>query len=408
MMLLEGVRVIDWGIGQVGPYAAMLLGDLGAEVIKIEPPGIGDYMRNLDNFLGCSLWLAEDHNTAFEAFNRNKKSVAVDLSKPEGRDIVHDLAKESDVFVSNYRARAADHLGLDYESLKQVNPRLIYAHSSCYGPLGPDAGKRGDDPTAQGRIGMMTSCSEPMDRPHFVAPGSGDAIASMMLASAVQGALYARERFGVGQQVTVSQVSVLMALLRFQVMMAFLGGYKNSEMKMPPEDPMTAHSGWFRCRDDNWVFMSAAWTGEAGWREICQRIDRPELLDDARFTTIQDRIQNSAALRPIIDATMMTRTAEEWEAEFVGFEGNFSRIRSDLLEMADDAQMLANSYVVEDEHPVLGHIKTLGVLPHFSETPGALRLPPPELGQHTEEVLLDVLGYDWDKIGMLKNAGAII
>ena len=408
MMLLEGVRVIDWGIGQVGPYAAMLLGDLGADVIKIEPPATGDYMRNLDNFLGCSLWLEEDHNIAFEAFNRNKRSVAVDLSTAEGRAIVRDLAKESDVFVSNYRMQAAVKLGLDYASLKELNPKLIFAHSSCYGPVGPDAGKRGDDPTAQGRIGMMTSCSDPMDRPHFVAPGSGDAIASMMLASAVQGALYAREKYGVGQQVTVSQVSVLMALLRFQVMMAFLNGYKNSEMKMPPEDPMTAHSGWFRCKDDKWVFMSAAWTGESGWREICDRIGRPELLEDPRFTTIQDRIANSVQLRPIIDATLMTKTAEEWEARFVGFEGNFSRIRSDLLDMATDEHMIANHYVVADDHPVLGTIKTLGVIPDFSETPGALRMPPPQLGLHTEEVLLDVCGYDWDKISTLKDAGAII
>jgi CoA:oxalate CoA-transferase len=408
MMLLEGVRVIDWGIGQVGPYAAMLLGDLGAEVIKVEPRESGDYMRNLDNFLSCSLWLAEDRNTAFEAFNRNKKSLAVDLSTEEGRNVVRDLVKESDVFVSNYRMQAAVKLGLDYASLRQVNPRLIYAHSSCYGPEGPDAGKRGDDPTAQGRIGMMTSCSEPMDRPHFVAPGSGDAIASMMLASAVQGALYAREKHGIGQQVTVSQVSVLMALLRFQVMMAFLHGYKNAEMKMPPDDPVTAHSGWFRCKNDKWAFMSAAWTGEAGWREICQRIGQTQLLEDPRFETIQLRLENSAALRPIIEATMLTRTDEEWEAAFVGFEGNFSRIRSDLLEMADDPQMLANDYVVEDDHPVLGRIKTLGIVPDFSETPGALRTPPPELGQHTEEVLLDVLGYDWQKIGELKELQAII
>jgi succinate--hydroxymethylglutarate CoA-transferase len=408
MMLLEGVRVIDWGIGQVGPYAAMLLGDLGADVIKIEPPQTGDYMRNLDNFLGCSLWLEEDHNIAFEAFNRNKKSVAVDLSTEAGRQIVRDLVKESDVFVSNYRMQAAVKLGLDDASLRALNPRLIFAHSSCYGPEGPDAGKRGDDPTAQGRIGMMTSCSEPTDRPHFVAPGAGDAIASMMLASAVQGALYAREKYGVGQQVTVSQVSVLMALLRFQMMMAFFHGYKNAEMVMPPEDPMTAHSGWFRCQDDKWVFMSAAWTGEAGWREICHRLGQPQLLEDPRFTTIQDRLANSAELRPIIDATLLTRTAEEWEAAFAGFQGNFSRIRSDLFEMADDPHMRANGYVVDDDHPVLGRITTLGVVPDFSETPGALRMPPPELGQHTEEVLLEVCGYDWDKIAALKDAHAII
>jgi crotonobetainyl-CoA:carnitine CoA-transferase CaiB-like acyl-CoA transferase len=408
MMLLEDVRVIDWGLGQVGPYAAMLLGDLGAEVIKIEPPETGDFMRRLDNFLGCSLWLADDHNTAFEAFNRNKKSVAVDLSKSEGRDVVRQLVERSDVLVTNYRAHAAAGLGLDYASLRQVNPRLIYAHASCFGPEGPDAGKRGDDPTAQGRIGMMFSCSEPSDRPHFVSPGAGDAVTSMMLASAVQGALYAREKSGIGQQVTVSQVSTLMALLRFQVTMAFLHGYKNSEMKMPPDDPVTAHSGWFRCKDGKWIFMSAAWTGERGWREICHRIGQPQLLDDPRFEDIHQRLANSAALKPIIEDALSTKTAEEWESAFAGFEGNFSRIRDDLLEMADDAQMLANDYVVDDDHPVLGRIKTIGVLPDFSETPGAVRMPPPELGQHTEEVLLDVLGYDWQRIGELKELQAII
>ena len=154
--------------------------------------------------------------------------------------------------------------------------------------------------------------------------------------------------------------------------------------------------------------MSAAWTGELGWREICHRIGKSELLDDPRYATIQDRLANSATLKPILEATMATRTAEEWEAAFVGFEGNFSRLRDDLLEMADDPQMLANGYVVDDDHPVLGTIKTLGVLPDFSETPGALRLPPPELGQHTEEVLLDVLGYDWQQISNLKERGAII
>src|SRR5881396_594201 len=134
MMLLEGVRVIEWGLGQVAPYAAMLLGDLGAEVIKVEPPATGDIMRRLDNFLSCSLRLDHGRNTAFEAFNRNKKNIAVDLSKPEGREIVHRLVEKSDVFVTNYRSRAAEHMSLDYPSLRQRNPKLIYASSSCFGP----------------------------------------------------------------------------------------------------------------------------------------------------------------------------------------------------------------------------------------------------------------------------------
>jgi crotonobetainyl-CoA:carnitine CoA-transferase CaiB-like acyl-CoA transferase len=292
--------------------------------------------------------------------------------------------------------------------LQPLNPKLIYASSSCFGPTGPDAGKRGDDPTAQARIGMMFSCSEPSERPHYVSPGSGDAIAAMMLASAVQGALFARERNGHGQEVAVSQVSTLMALLRFQVTMAFLGGYKNAEMKMPPDAPGTAHSGWFRCKDGEWIFMSAAWTGEAGWREICQRIGEPQLLEDPRFATLQLRLENNAVLKTTIETALARQTAHEWESAFAGFEGNFSRIRSDLLEMADDPQMMANDYVVEDDHPVLGTIKTLGVFPGFAETPGELRLPAPELGQHTEEVLIDVLGYDWDKIGELKESQAII
>jgi crotonobetainyl-CoA:carnitine CoA-transferase CaiB-like acyl-CoA transferase len=386
----------------------MLLGDLGAEVIKVEPPDTGDFMRRLSNFLGCSLGLADGRNAAFEAFNRNKKSIAVDLTKPEGREVILRLVETSDVFVTNYRAQAGERLGFDYASLRQRNPRLIYASSSCFGPAGPEAGKRGDDPTAQARIGMMFSCSEPSDRPHYVSPGSGDAIAAMMLASAVQGALYAREKFGIGQEVAVSQVSTLMALLRFQVTMAFLHGYKNSQMKIPRDAPGTAHSGWFRCKDAKWVFLSAAWTGEAGWREICHRTDRPQLLEDPRFVDIERRLENNAALKTILEDVVATRTAEEWEGAFAGFEGNFSRIRDDLLEMAEDPQMLANDYVVEDDHPALGLVKTLGVFPDFRETPGALRMPAPELGQHTEEVLLEVLGYDWQRIEELKELQAII
>jgi crotonobetainyl-CoA:carnitine CoA-transferase CaiB-like acyl-CoA transferase len=407
MMLLEGVRVIDWGLGQVGPYATMLLGDLGAEVIKIEPPDTGDFMRRLSNFLGCSLLLDGDHSSAFQAFNRNKKSVAVDLTTSEGREIVNRLVEKSDVFVTNYRAQAAERLGFDYPSLRQRNPKLIYASSSCFGPEGPEAGKRGDDPTAQARIGMMFSCSEPSDRPHYVSPGSGDAIAAMMLASAVQGALYARERYGIGQEVAVSQVSTLMALLRFQVTMAFLHGYKNAQMKIPHDAPGTAHSGWFRCQDGKWVFLSAAWTGEAGWREICHRIGQPQLLEDPRFESIERRLENNAVLKSILEGVVATKNADEWEIAFAGFEGNFSRIRDDLVEMVEDPQMLANDYVVEDDHPVFGSVKTLGVFPDFRETPGALRMPAPELGQHTEEVLLEVLGYDWPRIAELQELKAI-
>ena len=369
MMLLEGIRVIDWGLGQVGPYAAMLLGDLGAEVIKIEPPETGDFMRRLDNFLHCSLWLPHGRNTAFEAFNRNKKSIAVDLTKPAGRDIVHRLVEKSDVFVTNYRARVAERLGLDCASLRRLNPRLIYA-LELFRPRRSGRGKRGDDVTAQARIGMMFACSEPSDVPHYASPGSGDAIASMMLASAVQGALYARERFGIGQEVTVSQVSTLLALLRFQASMALLHGYTNAQMKMPLAGPGTAQGGLFTCKGGEWLFVSAAWTGEEGWRQICELTGKSQLIEDPRFRDIRRRIENNRELKPLLNEAFATRTAREWETVFADFQGICCRVRSDLAEMADDPQMLANDYVVEADHPALGRVKTLGVLPHFDETPG--------------------------------------
>lgn len=407
-MLLEGVRVVDWGVGQVGPYAAMLLGDLGADVIKVEPLNTGDFMRRLDNFLNCSLRLPNGRMTAFEAFNRNKKSIAVDLTKPEGRQIVHDLVEKSDVFVTNYRASAADHLSLDYASLRQRNSKLIYASSSCFGPAGAEAGKRGDDPTAQARIGMMYSCAEPSEEPHYVSPGCGDAMASILLASAIQGALYAREKFGVGQEVTVSQVSALMALLRFQVSMALFHGYTNAQMKMPRLARGTANSGFFRCKDEKWIFLSAAWTGEKGWQDMCRLIGQPELIEDPRFTDIPRRLANSVEVNTILERAFATRTAHEWDKTFAEFEGVFCRIRDDLREMANDPQMRANDYVVDVDHPALGPVKTLGVLPHFSETPGSLRESPPELGQHTEEVLMDVVGYDWQRIEALKASQIIL
>lgn len=407
MMLLEGVRVIDWGLGQVGPYAAMLLGDLGADVIKVEPLDSGDFMRGLTNFLSCSLELPDGRSSAFEAFNRNKRSIAIDLSNASGLAVMRRLIEHSDVFVTNYRAPAAARLGLDYASLRELNDRLIYASSSCFGPEGPEAGLRGDDPTAQARIGMMSSCSEPTSSPHYVSPGSGDAIAAMMMASAVQGALYMRERTGRGQEVSVSQVSSLLSLLRFQVTMAFLHGFKNAEMIMPNGSPGTAHSGWFRCADGKWMFISAGWTGERGWRDICRRTGHEHLIDDPRFADIPTRLANNDALRAVLEGIFAERPAAEWERIFDGFEGNFARIREDLFEMADDEQMRANGYVVSDQHPALGEIKTLGVIPSFSDTPGALRLPPPELGQHTEEVLVDVLGYDWETVSSLKAEHAI-
>jgi len=402
-MPLDGIRVIDWTIWQQGPIASAMLGDLGAEVIKIEQRGSGDPGRALVQIFGKSL---EDlPNVYFEANNRNKKGITLDLKTEEGRQVVYDLVAKSDVFVQNYRKGVAERLGLGYAALREHNPRLIYANASGYGPEGPDSEEPSFDHLGLARSGIMLAAGEPEMPPLAVAGGIADQMGGVMLAYGVLAALFARERHGVGQEVDASHLGSMTWLQGLSVSCRLMAGFALPRgYRSQAGNPLWNH---YECKDGRWLAL-AMLQSDRYWPDFCRALGRPELSTDERFEGGYQRAQNRVAAVAILDEVFATRTRDEWVAHLSESEGDFIfTIVNSVDELPDDPQVLANDYVVDFDHPAHGKTRVLGIPVQLGETPGAVRLPAPELGQHTEEVLLEILGYDWNRIAELRERKVI-
>ncbi len=402
-MPLEGIRVIDWTIWQQGPVCSAMLGDLGADVIKIEARESGDPGRGIIQASGVDL--GERPNFYFEANNRNKRSITLDLKKPEAREIVHALARESDVFVQNYRQGVAARLGLDAATLRGLNPQLIYASASGYGPEGPDSGEPSFDQLGLARSGIMLAAGEPEMPPLGVAGGVADQMGAIMLAYGVLGALFARERFGVGQEVDASHLGSMMMLQGLSVSAVLMMGFAlPRQARATAGNPLWNH---YRCADDQWLALGML-QPDRYWADLCRALGRPELAGDERFADLRVRAQNAAACVAELDAVFATRPRAEWLEVLKREPGDFIfTVVNAVDDLPDDPQVRANGYVVDFDHPQFGPTPMLGLPVRLSETPGSIRAPAPEFGQHTEEVLLDVLGYDWDRIAALRKAEVI-
>jgi len=402
-MPLEGIRVIDWTIWQQGPVCSTLLGDLGAEVIKIEDRETGDPGRGILRMSGLDL--TDRPNFYFEANNRNKKSLALDVKKPEGRRLVHELVARSDVFVQNFRQGVAGRLGLDYAALREHNPRLIYASASGYGPEGPESGEPSFDHLAQARSGIMLSAGEPDHPPLAIAGGVADQMGAIMLAYGVLAAIVARERHGVGQEVDVSHLGSMMALQGLSVSSQLMMGWPiPRQARARAGNPLWNH---YRCADEKWLAL-AMLQPDRYWADFCDAIGRPELARDERFADLRIRAQNAEACVAILDEVFASRPRAEWMDVLRRHPGDFIyTVVNSIADLPDDPQVRANDYVVEFEHPAHGPTRMLGLPVRLSETPGGVRSPAPEFGQHTEEVLLDVLGLDWDAITRLREEQVI-
>lgn len=400
---LEGILVLDWTIWQQGPVCSAMLGDMGADVIKIEQAETGDPGR----------WLlaAGGHDTSdkpnwyFEANNRNKRSITLDLKKPEAVEIVHALAAKADVFVQNFRKGVAGRLGIDYEALRAVNPKLIYASATGYGKEGAESTEPSFDHLGLARSGIMNAAGEPGMPPLGIAGGIADQMGAIMLAYGVMTALVARERHGVGQEVNASHLGSMTFLQGLSVSMKLMAG-----IAMPRSfrhlayNPLWNH---YRCEDDQWLAF-AMLQPDRYWADFARIIGRPDLVDDSRFDTMAHRSENSEVCVAMLDEIFASRTRDEW----------LERIRSDgadliytivnsVDDLPSDPQVRANGYVTEVEHPQHGAIEMVGLPVTLSETPGSIRRVAPELGQHTEEVLLDVLDWDWERIGALREKKVI-
>ncbi len=399
---LEGIKVVDFSTWAVGPATCEVLGDWGADVIKIEHPEGGDPTRG---WRGIA-WMpsGSPSNVGWLADNRSKKSITLDLSKDEGKKVAYRLIEKVDVFVSNLPADSLKKLRMDYETLKLINSKLIYGHVTGYGNKGSSALRPGYDYTGfWASSGIMSLMGEAGTPPGFCRPAFGDHVTTGYLVAGILAALYAREKSGVGQRVDITLMGTGLWAVDWQTQATLLTG-KDAERanrkKMP--NPM-ANS--YQAKDGRW-FMLFMLFPERFWPPFCKALNIEHLEHDPRFDTTERRARNCEELISIIDEVMASKTSAEWASIFGRYDLVWAHVHT-ILDAVNDPQTKANEFVVEVDHPEIGNLKMMNSPIRFSETPHEVRIPPPLLGQHTEEVLLE-LGYDWDSIGKLKGKGVIM
>jgi len=397
---LDGVKVVELGQFQQGPVVAMRLGDLGAEVIKVEAT-TGDPARGFMRLVAVDAGLS-GRNYYFEGHNRNKRSITLDLKKEKGLEVFFKLIDWADVFVNNLSINAPDRMGIGYEVLRARNPRLIYAHTSGWGRNGPDADALSFDYTGIARCGTMMIAGERGSPPQSFIPGIADELGALMCAWAVCAALYARERTGKGQLVDTSLMGGLIAMQRLILSApAFLGQEYPRWARAKAGNATYNH---YKCKDDRWIVI-AHLQPDRYWPNVCKAMGLEELEHDPRFSTIEVRHDNAKELVSILDEKFATKTRAEWMEIFKKENVICAPIQTPI-EVVNDPQALANEYVIWVDDPVRGKTKQVGFSWMFSETPASVRRVAPELGEHTEEILLD-LGYNRDGISELRQDGII-
>jgi len=402
-MPLEGIRVLDWTQWQQGPVSTVILADMGADVIKIEHRERGDPGRGMKAIMGVMSKKDLPINTYFESQNRNKRGITLDISKAKGRDVFHRLVKDADVLVHNFRKHVPAQLGADYETLAGINPRLIYAVGSSFGPEGPEAGDTAMDLIAQARSGIMFTNGPLKEGPRPVQGGLADQVGATHLALGIMGALLARERTGRGQ---IVEVSLLGSMIWFQQLHANLaltvGKLISAGNRKQQRNPLW---NYYRCGDGQWI-MFAMLQPDRYWADFCRTLGREDLATDPRCANMYIRGENAATLIEELDATFLTKPRSDWMKILrEGGDFIFGPVNT-YLDFLDDPQVLENRYITDFEHPTAGTVKIVNHPFHFSETPASVRRPSPEFGQHTEEVLLEA-GYSWEEIENLRREEVI-
>ena len=407
---LSGIKVIDWTLWQFGPVAAMMLGDLGADVIKVEAL-TGEQGRAMFTLSGIDRSLPGGRNSYFEANQRNKRSIALDLKQPEGVDVVRNLVSESDIFLQNYRKGVAERLGLGYEDLKLVNDKIIYGSGSGYGPEGPDAYKPALDTVGQARSGLMYATGSDGDDPYPIQGVVADQIGGIMLSWGILAALYARQATGVGQRVDASHLGSSIWLQGLGVSMSMLTAHKpasetNLTAKPSRDKAYNPISNYYRCKDGRWL-MLANLEADRYWPTFSRAVGIEGLAKDKKFIDTVSRAKNNRELIKLLDEVFASKTYKEWD-DILSSAGDFIYAPvQQLMELWDDPQVQANKYIVETDHPTLGKVKLANHPIQYSETPSSIRRVAPEIGEHTEEILLEV-GYSWDDISNLQDKGVIL
>ncbi|HEY8602682.1 MAG TPA: CoA transferase [Thermomicrobiales bacterium] len=400
-MPLSGIRVLDLGRHLAGPTCAQYLGDLGADVIKIENPAKGEDGRAAGPpFFDANGPAAQGESAFFLSANRNKRSLALDLKQPAGQAIFQRLAREADVVVENFRPGVMEALQIGYEAMSAQNPRIIYCAISGYGPDGPFANRPGLDNIIQGFAGLMTSTGFEGGEPTRVGIPIADLLTGLLGAFGILAALQARERTGRGQRVETSLLESMIGTMGFQAVRVLNGA------GVPPpagnHHPINAPYGAFRT-GDGWVTIGA--TGDKRWSAFCRILDAPEWLTDPRFATNGDRYARRYELADLISEKLQTHTTAEWEV-ILNEAGIPCGPIHQLDEALDHPQTRHREMVVEREHPTLGSVRLLGLPVKLSDTPGGVHRTPPLMGEHTTEILRE-LGLSDAELQELQRQGVI-
>jgi CoA:oxalate CoA-transferase len=396
---LEGVRVLDTTQILSGPFSTMLMADMGADVIKVERPGMGDPARGNGPFLGDD----NEFSTYFMSINRGKRSVCLDLTTPKGKELFIELAKKSDVVIENFRPGAMTRLGLAYDDLKAHNPRLVYASVSGFGQTGPYASRPALDVIVQGMGGIMSITGEVGGGPVRVGASVGDITAALFATVAITSALLERERSGQGQYIDISMMDCQAAIMENAFMRYFALG--EAPQRLGTRHPISTPFQAFKSTDGH-VVVALMGGSTDQWPLFCVAIDHPELIDDERYATGWLRTQNYDALIPVLEEAMAQKTTAEW-VDIMGEFGLPCGPVQDIAQVANDPQMAARDMFIEVPHPVLGSVKMAGNPIKMSRTPAEPKGAPPVLGEHSGDVLSQLLGVSQEQVDALRAEGVI-
>lgn len=392
---LEGIRVLDLSRVLAGPFCTMILGDLGADVIKVEQPGSGDDTRQWG-----PPW-AGGESAYYLCVNRNKRSITLNLKHERGREILVELARDSDVVVENFRVGMLDRLGIGYQALAARYPRLIWCSITGYGLDGPYAERAGYDFVAQGEGGLMSITGEPDGEPMKVGVAIVDLFTGLYAASAILAALHARSQTGRGQLIDVALLPTTVAMLANVGSNYLVSGqipkrYGNAHPNIVPYQTFRARDRW----------MTVAVGNDRQFRQLCRIVGKEELADDPRFATNPQRVAHRDELIPLLQSVFETRDAEEWLAAMTEAGIPCGPINT-LDRVFSHPQILHRGMVVELPHPTAGSVRLAGPPFVLSETPAGVRSHPPLLGEHTEDILRERLGLSAAAIARLREEGVI-
>ncbi len=394
---LEGIRVLDLTWVLAGPFASMILCDLGADVIKVERLPYGDAARTTGP-------IVNGESCYFFSINRGKKSACLDLKAERGKKLFLRLVDLSDVVMENFTPGTMDKLGLGYDVLQKRNPRLIYASTSGFGQTGPDRLRPALDIVVQGMGGVMSITGEPDGPPVRPGVSLGDIAAGLYTAIGVLAALQERERSGHGQMIDIAMLDCQIAILEN----AFIRYFATGELPKPigSRHPIATPFQAFPTKD-GWIVLALSWGVENQWELFCATIGRVDLIDDPRFDTGPLRTEHHAELEPILNEAMRQKNTDEWLREFDAI-GLPCGPLNNIAQAAEHPQVLARRMLAEVEHPRIGRLKLPDTPVKLSRTPGGIKGPSPALGQDTYEVLSSLLGLSAEELDELAAAGVIV